>query len=278
MIDAHLHAWDPGRLRYPWLDKHPDLDRRLIPDAVELSRAGVRGAVFVEAGSIPEQAIAEAQWAVQLRETAGIPVVGVVAWAPLGTGKVADWLDRLAEIPAIVGIRSDIHGVLDDWGESPLLRKDLHEAARAGLVVDVNVEPAQLSVVERLASDHPSLRIVLEHGGNPLNGDAESMQHWSSSVRLIAQHDNVTVKLSGSVVAVNAPVNSDGKAAPAILLNAFSPMRCMIGSDWPVTGRAAPGTYLSAALSAVDHLVLSVGERQDVLETTAESVYGLVLP
>jgi predicted TIM-barrel fold metal-dependent hydrolase len=35
LIDAHVHVWDPGRLRYPWLDGLPELRRgvrRLFQD------------------------------------------------------------------------------------------------------------------------------------------------------------------------------------------------------------------------------------------------------
>ena len=52
VVDAHVHAWDPGRLAYPWLAAHPRLVRRIVPADL---RPGVplAGRVLVEADCRP---------------------------------------------------------------------------------------------------------------------------------------------------------------------------------------------------------------------------------
>nr|MBA3939042.1 hypothetical protein [Planctomycetota bacterium] len=71
LIDAHLHLWDPGRLRYTWLDGAPALNRPFLPADFAAASAGlaVGKAVFVQCDCDPAQALDEARWITALAAT-----------------------------------------------------------------------------------------------------------------------------------------------------------------------------------------------------------------
>ena len=95
IIDSHLHFWNPQRLRYPWLESVPELNRPF--EAAEFRQAtenlSIDGLVFVEADCAPEQNIAEVEYV----ESLTVPIKGIVAYAPLETGSAAKCaLDQLS--------------------------------------------------------------------------------------------------------------------------------------------------------------------------------------
>ena len=66
VVDAHVHAWDPGRLAYPWLAAHPPLVRRIVPADLDGRGVPLAGRVLVEADCRPDQADAETAWLLDL--------------------------------------------------------------------------------------------------------------------------------------------------------------------------------------------------------------------
>ena len=50
ILDCHLHLWNPERLKYPWLNEAPALNRAFTADEFAAVRPAPVEAVFMEAG------------------------------------------------------------------------------------------------------------------------------------------------------------------------------------------------------------------------------------
>ena len=169
VIDAHLHLWDTGRLRYEWLQR---------PENAAINRtfgfedfraravaAGVDRAVLVQADD--SAADTEAMFEVA---AAHPEIAGVVAWVPLDRpAEAAGRLDELAERPAFCGIRTLIHDQPDpDWLLRPEVGEGLALLEQRGVPFDViAVLPRHLSHVPVLSERYPALRMVLDHLAHP---------------------------------------------------------------------------------------------------------------
>ena len=84
IVDTHLHIWDTGRLRYPWLDDVPLLNRSyLIGDYRQAcGDVAVEKMVFLQAEVDVSLFREEADWVSSV--AAEDPrIEGIVAWAPL---------------------------------------------------------------------------------------------------------------------------------------------------------------------------------------------------
>ena len=107
IVDTHLHIWDLKRLRYPWLDNVPMLNRdHLIEEYRKIcGPVQVAKMVFLQCECEQAQFQDEADW---VTEVAAIDqrIRGIVPWAPLEKGDAAHAeLAKLASNPLIKGIR-----------------------------------------------------------------------------------------------------------------------------------------------------------------------------
>ena len=128
--------------------------------------------------------------------------------------------------------------------------------ARFGLTFDAWVYHPQLSEVAELAASFPDTPIVLNHFGSPILGGpnagraAEVFAQWRESMKALASHPNVHVKLGALPVrrsgpkgqAAAAPLSSEEIAAAwrpffEVCLEQFGPNRCMFESNFPVQKR-----------------------------------------
>src|SRR6266536_1776656 len=63
VIDAHVHFWNPGLLRYPWLAETPTLRRAFLPEHfAPLADGAVDGVIVVEANCESSQAMTEVEF------------------------------------------------------------------------------------------------------------------------------------------------------------------------------------------------------------------------
>jgi L-fuconolactonase len=272
IVDAHHHLWDGA---YDWMTgPFAPLRRRYsLGDLREVAEPlGVTETVVVQAtGSEDETRALLAQ-----------PVTAVVGWVDLAAPDVADRIAALRAAPGgerLAGIRHQVHDEPDpEW----LLRADvgrgLRAVARAGLAYDLLLFPQHLSAAARVASEHPDLRLVLDHGAKPPIA-AGGWEPWSTDLAALARHHNVVCKLSGLVT----EAEWDGWRAASIeryatrLLETFGPDRLLFGSDWPVCTLAASyAEVLELARSAIAGL--TPAERDAVLSGNARRVYSLTTP
>ncbi|MGK3204257.1 amidohydrolase family protein [Amycolatopsis sp. MEPSY49] len=261
ILDAHVHFWDPRRLRYPWLDDIAPLHRPFTP-------AGFpgRGAVIaVEAGRTSADAAAEVAW---IRREAGEHpwIRGIIAHADLEHPGATS---RYAGDPFVVGVRRNVQDEAPGFLERPDFRAGVRALGEAGLPFDACVRAHQLPELTALAEACPETTLVLDHLGKPSPG-GPGYDRWRQELRRLARHGNVRCKLS-SLATETSPGTGRSAVVDALreALAAFGPDRCLYGSDWPVMTLA---TDHQAWLDIV-HAALDGHPADAVLHDNAERTY-----
>jgi L-fuconolactonase len=278
-IDAHVHFWDTGLLRYPWIRKGSPFDRDFsLQDylcCAADAHARVGGMIFVEADTAPADALREAQWAQEL--AAAEPLIrGIVARVPLTEeSSVASALDAIAAIPLVKGIRDNIQGHAPGFAIQRSFVQGVREVGRRGLHFELCLEHHQLGETLELARRCSDVSLVLDHCAKPdiRNGRREP---WLSQLRQLATLPNVVCKISGLVTEADwekwQPQEVLWYARQAA--DAFGPTRVLFGSDWPLC-EAARGLeqWLRAAEMLTDSW--SITDREGFFFRNAERVYRL---
>jgi L-fuconolactonase len=115
---------------------------------------------------------------------------------------------------------------------------------------------------------------VLDHIAKPnirahIAGTA-TINAWRDGIRSLAQHQNAYCKLSGMVTEADWQAWRSDDFTPYIetVLEAFTPSRCMIGSDWPVCALA--GAYADVIAIVEKNVGLPT---MQTLRETAAAVY-----
>lgn len=291
IVDAHHHLQDLSR-SYPWLEGpgvpfryHGD-DRALrrnylLADyLVDIAPLELAGSVHVENGAADPDA--ETDWIQQLHQGRQLPSAHV-ARVDLLSAAAPDRLERVAGVPVVKGIRYMLN-----WHDDPAYRHvdrgDLMTDASwlanfsrlepLGLSFDLQVFPSQLADAARLARTHPGIRIVLDHAGMPIRRDSDGVDEWRAGMRLLAECDNVAVKVSA--LGVNDHNWTVASIRPFVreTIEVFGTTRTMFGSNFPVDGLYSD---LATLYAAFDELTsdFSRGERIDLFAQTATTVYAL---
>jgi predicted TIM-barrel fold metal-dependent hydrolase len=116
--------------------------------------------------------------------------------------------------------------------------KGIQLLGELGLSFDFCVRPMELPDFDKLVSQCPGTRFILDHCGNPnRNFKPSETEKWKKGLALLAARKNVMCKVSGLVA--NGFDKGEWKAddlAPFVnaTLDAFGPDRVMFGGDWPV--------------------------------------------
>jgi L-fuconolactonase len=275
VVDAHLHAWDRARFRYPWLEGDDEAPTVFVPADLPRDTAP-RAAVFMEADVAAEDAPAEAAWAAGLPDDA---YAAVVAHAPIESDRrLRTALDHLLTVPKVAGVRRLLQDEPTERIVAPEWAAGIRLVGERGLVFDACVRDHQLPALLGLVRAAPATTIVLDHLGKPplrAGWGSARADAWVDAIRAIAAEPSTVVKLSGL-----APEAGPGPLAAQMLpylltaLEAFGPARAMAGSDWPVSRR--PGwEYGDGFALLADRTGLAGAERDQVLRTTAARVYRI---
>ena len=177
-----------------------------------------------------------------------------------------------------------------DYLRLPLVRSAISCLARFGYSLDCWVYHTQLDQIAELAQDFPDLTIILNHFGVPILGGPfrgkreEVFNNWRSSLKKVAQHNNVVLKLGA------LPIRRDNRDLPPtsdeiadswrdwteVAIDNFSPKRCMFESNFPVDKRHCGYHVL---WNAFKKLVINYGdnEKTDLFSGTAQRSYRLEL-
>jgi predicted TIM-barrel fold metal-dependent hydrolase len=291
IVDAHHHLWSLTN-HYPWLQEnagalavHGD-DRAIRRDyliADYLADAGslpLKKSVHIDAGAADPWI--EAQWLQQVSDVSGFPHA-IVAGARLADPAVGDLLDNYSGLTNFRGIRDILNWHPDpsisyidrnDLMTDPAWLRGFAQLEPRGLSFDLQVYPDQLQDAARLAAEHPSTAILLNHAGMPVDRTDTALQTWRDGLRAMAAQDNVLMKISGIGM-------SDHRWTPESLatvirdcIEAFGPARCMFGSNFPVDCLYSSYAELYGAFDDAT-TQLSGAERDQLFGTVAAQAYRI---
>jgi L-fuconolactonase len=242
IVDSHLHLWDPGLMRYPWLDHVPSLNRPFLLEDFRkhCGPVVVEAMVFVQCEAEFSAFAREADW---VAEQARVDprIQALVAWAPLEKGPaVSAELERLQRHNFLRGIRRIIQF------ESDLnfcLRPDFIEGVRTlkdfNLSFDICIDHRHCANVLKFVEQLPEVLMILDHIGKPAIREGR-FQPWADALRELASFPNVACKISG--VATEA---DHGRWTPDelnryidVAVEAFGFDRALFAGDWPVATQA----------------------------------------
>jgi len=270
-VDAHHHVWRLERGDYDWLTPDLPIHRDYGLDDLRPLLRDITATVLVQAA--PTEA--ETRFLLQVAHESGGLVRGVVGWTDLAAADAPARIASLAQDELLKGIRPMLQDIPDhEWILRPELQPALAEIAAQAQVFDALIRPRQLPVVRELARRHPTLRIVIDHGGKP-DIAAGELQPWAAELARVARETQAVCKLSGLVTEA-APDWCVADLEPYVehMLESFGPQRLMWGSDWPVAELAGGyARWRDATLHLLRHLPDAA--RDAVLGGTAATVYRL---
>lgn len=276
-IDSHQHLWNLEVTPQDWIagEELAPINRSFLSDELV-----VAAGAHVDRTVLVQTVTEAAETPVMLDYAAATDLIGgVVGWVDLTAPTVADQVDRAlshANGSYLVGIRHQVQGEPDPaW----LVRDDVLAGLRAvgdaGLVYDLLTIPAQLPAATQAVGQLESMSFCVNHVSKPPIASGQ-IDEWRADIIKLAEHQNVTCKVSGMVTEADWASWTIDDLRPyfEVVLAAFGPDRLMFGSDWPVCLLAAEYDQVVATF---DELIgeLSRDEQSAIWGGTAARVYGL---
>lgn len=289
-VDAHVHLWQLGQLRYPWLsapfaDDGPNgsveaiaTDYVLDDYLADAAQYPVEKIVHIDAGAHPDDALPETVWLQSLADKSGKPNA-IVAFAALNNPDVERLLAAHSAYRNVCGIRHILN-----WHANPRLtytsRNLLDDEAFArgygllakyNLSFDLQIYPGQMRQAAALATRHPDVPVILNHMGMPADAD---LTEWRSGLKALATLPQAAVKISGMGFIDRQWTVERIKPLILLTIEAFGPTRCAFASDFPTDKLF--NSY-GKALDAYDEITkdFSADERDALFAGTAERLYRL---
>lgn len=237
VVDAHHHLWenrdDLGGPASYLLDD-------LLADASEL-----RLVQSVHLEAVPQDPLAEALWLQEMADEHGFPHA-IVASARLQEPGAEAALEALSAISNVRGVRQILNRHIDpaapydpqhELMEERAWSRSFARLATLGMSFDLQVYPSQLARAARLASDHPSTLVILNHAGMPPQRDSETLAQWRSGLKLLAAQPNTAAKISGIGMTDNHWSVASMRPIVLGVIDAFGADRSMFASNFPVDKR-----------------------------------------
>ena len=308
IIDTHHHLWDrPGRTRY------------LLDELLQDTNSGHNilatvfvqcGAMYREKGPVEMRPVGEAEFVngVAAMSASGVygktrACAGIVGYADLTLGSRVEPVlsalvraggDRFRGVRYITTWDADVspRGTAGRLADKSF-REGFAVLGRLGLSFDAWLYHPQIDEVADLAGAFPNTRIVLDHMGGPLGIGPyagkrnEVFPRWAASIKALAAHQNVYVKISGLGESFNGfglnelpePPSSEMLAAafrPYVetSIEAFGASRAMFESNFPVNkvSYSYPVWWNACKLMTKG---ASAAERADLFAGTAARFYRL---
>lgn len=231
IVDSQVHIWGANTPQRPWPARapaHRDIPWSAEELLAEMDAAGVERVIIVPPsweGDRNDLGLAAAR-----AHPGRFAVMGRFdPEAPGARDRIAGWVEQ----PGMLGMRFSFH--------TPLLRQPLLDGKfdwvwgaleRAGIPLMVLIHHAYLEEIEKVAHEHPGLKLVLDHLGL-VNGE-KAARAFRGLDRLLAlhAHPNVAVKASALPCYTDEAFPYRG-LHPYIrrVYDAFGPKRMFWGTD-----------------------------------------------
>ncbi|MBI3671987.1 MAG: amidohydrolase family protein [Rhizobiales bacterium] len=272
IVDPHHHLWERPGWRYLLPDLLLDMNsgHNIVATVYVQARAFYRAGGPTEMKPVGEVEFANGAAAMSASGIYGIARIcaGIVGHADLTLGsRVEPVLSALIQAGGgrLSGIRhittwdadasllNPAYPTRPGLMADPTFREGFAQLGRLGLSFDAWLFHPQIDELTGLAAAFPQVPIVLDHFGGPIGAGAyrgtadEVFRHWAASIRKLAVHPNVFVKVGGLGQAVNGfllserpePPSSEALAAlmrpyVEVTLEAFGASRAMFESNFPV--------------------------------------------
>jgi L-fuconolactonase len=286
VIDAHTHAWGADTDELPWQGevlppgwRGSHTHEQLIAD---MDRVGVDESVVVTTPLYGRGPRAN-EYTMRSIEAHPDRLYGVALMDFFeDEATVREALRRVTGHPRMLGVR--MHAALayeaiptdidrtGEWILDERLAPVWDEAASLDTCVFVFPKAEQLSMVERLAADHPDVTLVVDHMAWPDETTSAREAPWTD-FEDVAERDNVYVKVSSlpRSSASEWPYE-DLHGYVRRLLDWFGAERLMLGSDYPWMDDWATYEDCLSWVEAVESL--STRDRAFLSYRTFERLHG----
>ena len=278
IVDAHVHVWDPDRLRYPWIEGVPALQRAFLVDDYREATASIEvdAIVFLQCECDRPQSMDEARWVVELAKSEP-RIEAIVPHAPLEDGDACrPYLEELKSMERVVGVRRQFEPEPDvEFCLRPDFLTGLRVLSELEMSFDICISHTQMANVVEMVKKFPDILFILDHIGKP--DIKQSVMHpWASDLRNLSEVPNVVCKVSGLVTEADHDNWTPDDLRPYLdhVFDCFGFDRVLFGGDWPVVTLA--GTHerwvntLDDALSGC-----SEDERRKLYSDNARRVYRI---
>lgn len=272
IIDTHLHLVYKDRFSYPWLKDAPALDHQVTAGDyfARAEKLGIEQALHMEVDVAESDMEAESAFIVGAHEK----IAGAIAATRPESPDFSAYLERIAAIDGIKGLRRVLHVMPDELSQSKTFIENIRRLAAYDLTFDLCVAARQLPLAIELARNCPEVQFVLDHCGVP-DIENNGLDPWREHISEIARLANVTAKISG-VIAYGGADWSTEKLRPYVshVLDTFTFDRVVWGSDFPVcTLHASLEDWVAATKEIVADA--SSDEQKKLFSVNAEKVYRL---
>ena len=256
IIDAHIHLWDLGMDRHPWLrptggaiqalgDLAP-IRRNYLVDAYRRDAANqnVVASVHIEAAwDRADDPLAEIEWLETLDKSSGV-AIRYIGFADLTAPDAGAALDRLSEVKRCVGVRQMLswHPAEPARSFAPRpgianeehFRRGVALLARHDQLLEFMLYPYQAEEVARLALDFPNQTFIVNHCGSPIDRDRDGMLRWRQGLKLLGSAPNVSIKISALTAYDSSPTPESLREVALHCIECFGVDRSIFASDFPV--------------------------------------------
>lgn len=220
------------------------------------------------------QTLDETRWLLKLAGNHDF-ILGVVGWVDLCSSDLLLQLEGFASDPKLVGVRHIVQNEADDeFMLRPDFLRGISMLKQADLTYDLLIYPRHLRAAKRLVEKFPEQKFVLDHMAKP--GIAEGLlSPWREDLAELAGSPNVFCKLSGMVTEARWKQWKPEEFCCYLdtVIDAFTPERVMIGSDWPVCTLSADyGATLQLVIDYVQQFPISI--RSAILGETCARFYS----
>ena len=278
IVDTHVHLWDLGRFRLPWLEKTSPLARNhVIKDwQTAIDGLNVVKGVYMEVDVDPKQHIAEAEYVLDICRQANTPLVAAVIGGRPADDDFAKYIRRFRDNKFLKGVRQVLHNPSAKAGfcNTPNFARGIRALGEAGLRFDLCMRHGEVGDAVKLVEACKGTQFILDHCGNgPVY--AKDRTQWQRDMERLARLTNVVCKVSGIIVQARERWAA-ADLAPVInhTLTAFGPDRVMFAGDWPVCTLRATYRQWVEALRGITR-TRSAADNRKLFHDNAVRFYGL---